>query len=178
MTTDQPSAVQRVMTWLVVALAAVLLAWGLLRYGWSMEIHQRFWADIFDRVHGPMTFRFFLQPTMAALAAIPDGIRDAHLGHKSFFWSALWNPNAPKGRLREGMISIARVVLLGLSIDVIYQFRTLDHFYPVEALMMAVLLAVIPYFILRWIVEQIAGWWFERRSTIPTLRNEWERREP
>jgi hypothetical protein len=41
------------------------------------------------------------------------------------------------------------VVLLGLSMDAIYQFRVFDRFYPVEALMMAVLLAVIPYFVLR-----------------------------
>ena len=34
-----------------------------------------------------MTFRFYLQPTMAAIAAVADGIRDVRLGHKSFFWS-------------------------------------------------------------------------------------------
>ena len=42
----------------------------------------------------------------------------------------------------------------------IYQYRVLDHFYPVEALAMAFLLAVIPYFILRWFFERIARWWF------------------
>ena len=77
-----------------------------------------------------MTFRFYLQPAMAALAALPDGIRDARLGHKSFFWSAWWDRNASAGRLREGAISTARVVLLGLSMDVIYQFKVLDRFYP------------------------------------------------
>ena len=48
--------------------------------------------------------------------------------------------------------------------DVIYQFKALDRFYPVEALMMALLLAVIPYFIFRWIVERIASWWFARKD--------------
>jgi hypothetical protein len=152
------------MTWLVVALTVVLLALGILRYGWSMEVHDRFWADIRDRIHGPMTFRFFLQPTMAALAALPDGIRDARLGHKSFFWSALFHPGAPTGRLREGLTSVARVVLLGLSMDVIYQFRVFDRFYPVEALMITILLAVVPYFVLRWMVERVARWWFARKS--------------
>ena len=49
-----------------------------------------------------MTFRFYLQPAMALLAAIPDGIRDARAGHKSFFWSSLWGSNemtrTPEGR--------------------------------------------------------------------------------
>jgi len=153
MSADAPSTLARAMTWLVVALAAVLLALSIYWYGWSMEIHRRFWADIFDRVHGPMTFRFYLQPTMALLAALPDGIKDARLGHKSFFWSALWNSDAPTGRLREGLISTARVVLLGLSMDVIYQNKVFDRF------------AVIPYFIFRWIVERVARWWFARKGT-------------
>jgi hypothetical protein len=177
-TAEHPGLMARAMTWAVVVLTVDLLALGILWYGWSVEVHQRFWADIFDRVHGPMTFRFFLQPTMAALAAIPDGIRDARLGHKSFFWSALWDARAPKGRLREGLISTARVVLLGLSMDAIYQFKVFDRFYPVEALMMAILLAVIPYFVLRWIVELVARRWFARGSAASTLRSEWERREP
>jgi hypothetical protein len=56
------------------------------------------------------------------------------------------------------------VVLLGISMDVIYQFKELDRFYPVEALMMAILLAVIPYFIFRWIVERVATWRFARKA--------------
>jgi cellobiose-specific phosphotransferase system component IIC len=167
MSDDAPSTFARAMTWLVVALTVVLLALSIYWYGWSMEIHRRFWADIFDRVYGPMTFRFYLQPTMALLAALPDGIKDARLGHKSFFWSALWNPDAPTGRLREGLISTARVVLLGLSMDVIYQNKVFDRFYPGEALMMALLLAVIPYFIFRWIVERVARWSLSHKGSGP-----------
>ena len=67
----------------------------------SREVHHRFWTDIVDRLHGPMTFRFFLQPAMARLPPVPDGISDARAGHKSFFWTSLWDPNArptPEGR--------------------------------------------------------------------------------
>lgn len=160
MSAAAPSTLQRAMTWLVVVLAVILIGWGLLRYGWSPAVHERFWSDISDRIHGPMTFRYLLQPAMALLAAVPDGIRDARLGHKAFFWSALWDPQAPRGRLREGLVSIARVALLGISMDVIYQFKVFDRFYPAEALMMALLLAVIPYFVLRWLTEIIARRWF------------------
>ena len=83
---------------------------------------------------------------------------------KSFFWSAWWNRTVTAGRLRDGLASIARVMLLGISMDVIYQFKALDRFYPVEALMMALLLAVIPYFVFRWTVERIALWWFARKG--------------
>ena len=164
MTAEQPIDFSRILSWLALALAAVLLALGAYRYGWSVDIHRRFWADIFERVDGPMSFRFYLQPTMALIAAVPDGIRDTRLGHKSFFWSAWWDKGASAGRLREGLASIARVMLLGISMDVIYQFKALDRFYPVEALMMALLLAVVPYFVFRWIVERAASWWFARKE--------------
>ena len=134
-------------------------------YGVSLEVHRRFWADIVDRLDGPMTFRFYLQPAMALLAAVPDGIRDARAGHKPFFWSSHWDSNATPDACKEGVRSIARVILLGIGMDVIYQIKQLDQFYPAEAVMMAILLAVIPYFVFRWIVEHIARWWFARHST-------------
>ena len=90
-----------------------------------------------------MTFRFYLQPTMALIAAIP-AVNDARNGRSAF----------SRGRLREGLIATARIVLLGLSMDVIYQYKVLDHFYPAEAAIMAILLAVIPYFIFRWLVRR------------------------
>ena len=53
--------------------------------------------------------------------------------------------------------------------DVIYQLRALDQFYPAEAVMMAILLAVIPYFVFRWIIERVAPWWrSDRKNTGPT----------
>jgi hypothetical protein len=165
MTVAATSVFARALTWSVVTLSVLLLALGAYWYGWSIEVHRRFWADIFERIHGPMTFRFYLQPAMALLTALPDGIKDARLGHKSFFWSALRDPHASTGRLREAVISTARVVLLGISMDVIYQFKVLDRFYPVEALMMAILLAVIPYFLFRWIVERVARWWLAQNGT-------------
>ena len=162
MKSARPSRSVRIMTWLAVVLSAVLLVWGAARYGWSSEVNQRFWADIFAREHGPMTFRFYLQPLMAAIAALHDGTRDTRFGHKSFFWTAALDPTKHGGRLREGLTSTARIVLLGLSMDVIYQHKVLHTFYPVEAVMMAVLLAVVPYFVFRWIVEGVSRWWSAR----------------
>ena len=46
---DQPSRGARVMTWLAVGLPVILLVWGIAQYGWSTEVHQRFWSDIFAR---------------------------------------------------------------------------------------------------------------------------------
>src|SRR5688572_13825680 len=88
MPTDHPSKFQRALTWVAVVASLVLLVAGIAWHGFSLEVHQRFWDDVFGRLSGPMTFRFFLQPTMALIAALPDGINDARHGHSSFFWTA------------------------------------------------------------------------------------------
>jgi hypothetical protein len=146
------------MTWAVVAITSVLLTLGIVWYGLSWEVHERFWTDIFGRLHGPMTIRFYLQPTLAFVAAVKDGVNDARQGHKAFFWTALWDPTQPHGRLREGLMSTSQMALIGFAMDAIYQFRMLDRFYPVETVVMVLLLAVLPYFALRWVVEHVARW--------------------
>ena len=93
------------MTWLATALTVMLLGLGVLWHGFSLEVQQRFWSDIFERAGGVMSFRFFLQPAMALLAALPDGINDAKHGHSAFFWTDRGDPTLRRGRLRQGLIS-------------------------------------------------------------------------
>jgi hypothetical protein len=150
------------MTWAAVTITMVLVVLGVAWYGISWEVHERFWTDVFGRLHGPMTLRFYLQPTLALVAALKDGIKDVRSGHKAFFWTALRDPTQRSGRLREGLASTSQMALIGLAMDLIYQFRVFDRFHPVEAVMMVLLLAVIPYFVLRWIVERVARWSFSR----------------
>lgn len=165
MKTESPVSNKSYFTWAVVGLTAGLLIAGIAVHGFSLEVHQRFWSDMFARVGGPMTFRFVLQPSMAAIAALHDGLRDTREGHKSFFWTAWFDRSQQTGRLREGLTSVARVLLLGICMDVIYQFKELDTFYPAEAAVVAILLAVVPYFIFRWIVEIVARRWFAHKAT-------------
>ena len=52
----------------------------------------------------------------------------------------LRNPHERIGRLREGLNATARIILLGLVMDVIYQIIVLKTFYPVEAVIVALCL--------------------------------------
>ena len=110
------------------------------------------------RPHGPMAFRFILQPVMAAIVALRDGVADAKAGRTAFFWTHLANPVERGGRLREGLIATARVILLGLGMDLIYQLIVLKTFYPGEAVIVAIALAFFPYLLLRGPVDRIARW--------------------
>lgn len=156
MSTEAPSRSAYLMAWLVVLLTAAFILLGLFWYGFSTEVHNRIWRDILERPGGPMTFRFVLQPIMAAIAATHDGIKDAHLGRSPYFRTVLSNPAERGGRLREGLLSIARLILLGFGMDALYQWRVLGTFYPVEAILITLILAVIPYLILRGPICRIA----------------------
>ena len=165
MSTDTVPRSAGLLAWLVVVLAAISIVLGAAWYGFSPEVNWRIWHDIFDRLGGPMTFRFFLQPAMAAVAAIHDGIKDARTGRSPYFWTVLSNPAERGGRLREGLISTARIILLGLGMDAIYQYQVLKTFYPGEALIIALALAFVPYLLIRGPVARIARWW---RGEAPT----------
>lgn len=151
------------LAYIAVALLAAFILLGAFWYGLSADVHQRIWKDIVDRPGGPMTFRFILQPVMATIAAWRDGVNDARLGRAPYFWTVLNNPAERGGRLREGVIATARIILLGLGMDILYQNRVLGTFYPGEAAIMALLLAVIPYFLLRGPIARIA----RRRASGP-----------
>lgn len=149
---------------LAAALIAVLSLLGLVWYGLSGEVHERIWRDILDRPGGPMTFRFVLQPVMAAIAALHDGVKDAQAGRSPYLWSLLSDPTVRADRLGEGLISTARIILLGIGMDAVYQSTVLKTFYPGEMVIIAILLAFIPYLLLRGPFARIAGWWLARKS--------------
>ncbi len=153
------------LAWLAVALVVGLIILGAAWYGFSSEVYKRIWNNILARPGGPMTFRFILQPTMAAIAALHDGIKDARLGRSPYFWTILHNAQERGERLREGVISTARIILLGLGMDTIYQYEVLKTFYPGEAVIIALLLALVPYLLLRGPIARVARRWNGRIAT-------------
>ncbi len=141
---------------LVIVLAIVLIVAGVVWHGVTIDAWRRFWHDLVERPDGPMRFRFILQPLMAALVAIHDGREDARIGRSPYFVTMLRNPQERVGLLREGLNATARIILLGLAMDVIYQLFVLKTFYPNEALVVALLLAFVPYLIIRGLVFRVA----------------------
>jgi hypothetical protein len=124
----------------------------------------RFWHDLLARPSGPFAFRFLLQPTMAAIAAIRAGLVDARTGRSPYFL-ALWTEPAERAkRLSEALSATGRIFLLGLAMDGIYQFVVLRKFYPLEALVISLVLAVMPYFLIRGPVARVARWWHSRHG--------------
>jgi hypothetical protein len=151
----------------VITLGVVLIIAGVWRYGIAFETFQRVLRNLGDRPGERVSFRFILQPSMAAIAAIHDGRRDARAGRSPYFWTLLHRTQERIGRLREGLNATARIILLGIAMDVVYQVLVLKTFYPAEALIIALLLAFVPYALLRGLVTRIARRW-RGGGTAPT----------
>jgi len=161
---ETASKTQILLARLAVALIVAFAVLGFAMYGFSAEVRQRLWQNLLERPSGPMTFRFFLQPIMASIVAWRDGARDARTGRSPYFWTILTNPAEVRGRLREGQIATARILLLGLVMDVIYQAIVFDTFHPGEAAIISILLAFVPYLLLRGPFARVVAWWRARGS--------------
>lgn len=120
------------------------------------EILTRIWGNLIGRVHGPLTFRLILQPAMAVFLAIRAGLKDAREGRPIYFWALFTHPAQRRQLLQDGWKSVGRVFILAIVIDAVYQFIVLRWFYPAEALVVAFVLAIVPYLLVRGPVSRIA----------------------
>jgi len=120
-----------------------------------MDDLVRIWRDLGGRVGGPMSFRFLLQPAMAALFAARGGLADAHANKPPYFWAIVHDPAHRRELVDEGWKAIARVFVLAIAMDVVYQILVFKWVYPVEALIVAFLLACVPYLLIRGSVSRL-----------------------
>jgi hypothetical protein len=104
-----------------------------------------------------MTFRIILQPLMATILAVRGGLKDAREGRPPYLWTVLTDRESRTDLLREGWKAVARVFVLAIIMDVIYQWIVQRWIFPGETVIVAVVLAVIPYVVLRGPVNRLAS---------------------
>ena len=150
---------------LVLVCLILLIIAGVAWYGVTFAIIRRIWQQLIERPSEPMAFRFVLQPLMAAIAAFLHGRRDARLGRAPYFWTVMSSRQERVARLREGLNATAKMIVLGLVMDSIYQVIVLKRFYPVEAVIVALLLGFVPYVIFRGVVTRIVYQWRDSNTT-------------
>ena len=123
------------------------------------DVLSRTFTDLIGRLTGPMTFRLYLQPVMAMLVATHNGLQDARAGRLAYLWAIFSHPEERRQLLADGLKSIGRILLLAIALDVIYQLIVFRRLYPVEAIDVAILLAAVPYALVRGPVNRLARLW-------------------
>ncbi len=114
-----------------------------------MDLLNSFSNGFMARFDGPMHFRLFIQPLMAILFAVRDGRRDAREGRGAYLWTFFTDPAQHRYLLESGWKGISKVFFVAIALDVVYQVIEWHTVKPLMALLTAVVLAVLPYVILR-----------------------------
>jgi hypothetical protein len=96
-----------------------------------------------------------VQPLMAILFAARDGRRDSREGRAAYLWSLVTDPTQRRYLLESGWKGISKVFVLALVLDVVYQLMEWHTVKVLQALLTAVVLAVIPYAVLRGPVNRV-----------------------
>jgi len=122
------------------------------------DFFTRVWTDLLGRAEGPMKSRLILQPLMACILGLRAGIRDARAGKLPFLHALLFHPECRRDMLRQAWKDTSKVLAMAVILDVVYQALVLRMFYPGEAVIVAFTLAVIPYSVLRPIVNRLTRW--------------------
>jgi hypothetical protein len=118
------------------------------------SLHQ-VWQRIAARPSGPFALRFYLQPAMATIFAIRDGLRDAKAGKPAYFWSLFRDRENRRQLIRGGWKSVGKIFIVAVILDIVYQLVVLHAIHPLETLFVATTLALIPYVIFRGPINRV-----------------------
>jgi hypothetical protein len=135
------------------------------------DIFQRLWDNLTARLTGRMNFRLVPQPVMARGFVICSGVKDARAGVTAFLWTGITEP-AQRSRLPgEAWKDVGKVFVLAMVLDAVYQVIQVIQViaqrgvFLFELLIVAPLLALVPYILLRGPVTRLVAMFMRRTST-------------
>lgn len=120
------------------------------------EMLARVVENLIARIGGPMSLRLIIQPTVATILAIRAGWRDGRQGVGPYFWNVLINLERRRDLLRQGRRDVGKLFIMACLLDVVYQLIVVRWVYPLETLIVATTLAIVPYVLLRGVVGRLA----------------------
>ena len=84
-------------------------------------------------------------------------MRDARENKPTFLRAVAFHPEQRRDLLRYAWKDIGNAFLVGVIMDVVYQLIALRWLYPNEAIIVAFLLALIPYVLVRTVLRRLVG---------------------
>jgi hypothetical protein len=117
---------------------------------------QAFLEDIPKRIVGPGRFRFILQPLMAIILGILNGLADARAGRPPYVYGMLFHRNLRGDFIGMGFSTIANLLLMGILLDAVFQWIILGVAHPGAALVIGPVLIVTPYVVARALSNRLA----------------------
>ena len=123
-----------------------------------MDLHDvlaRTGEMLLGRTTGPLTLRLILQPSMAALFAIRSAYKDTRDGHSEFFLHGLFDHAQRSEMLRAAEKDVGKMFLIAMAIDVVYQIKVFHWVYPLQVVIVAAVLSIVPYVLVRGVATRL-----------------------
>jgi hypothetical protein len=111
--------------------------------------------ELIGRAAGPMHMRLLVQPAVAVFLAIRAGLKDAREGKTPYGWTILSDSAQRKHLLQDGWKDIAKVFVMAVVLDIVYSLVALHRIFPIQTLIVAIILAIVPYLLLRGLVTRL-----------------------
>ncbi len=118
---------------------------------------SQFLEDLVARLTGPMSFRFFLQPAVAVMLGIRDGIMDAKAGAPPFVYNVVFCSRDRKAALKGALRTLSTAIVVGTVLDAIAQYLIFKKIHPLPALLVGAFVMGVPYSLARGISNRIAS---------------------
>ena len=128
-----------------------------------LEMLSRGVEQLLGRASGPLHLRLVIMPTVVTILAVRASLRDARDGQPAFLWAILANPAQRRRLLRSAVKDVGRIFIVAVVLDTTYQLVVLRAFYPGQMLIVAVVCAIVPYFLVRGPIMRLAHF-LRRRS--------------
>jgi hypothetical protein len=119
------------------------------------EEFLRVYTNLLDRISGPLHLRLLIQPLMAVILASIAGVSDARAGKTPYFWGLINDPAHRREMLANGWHSVGKLFVVALVLDCLYQYIALRFIWPGEAIIVAIVLAIFPYLLVRGAVTRL-----------------------
>jgi hypothetical protein len=110
---------------------------------------------LISRHYGPLSFRLIMQPLVAAAFGIRAGMTDAHAARPAYGWTIVTRADGRWHLLLEGWSHVKGLFFAAVVIDVAYQVIVFRWVYPLQALIVAAILAFPSYFLIRGLTNRV-----------------------
>ena len=121
------------------------------------EFFSSAWDQLFGRAAGPLHLRFVLQPIVAMVLGIRAGLSDARAQRPAFLWFHLSESSERRALILATWKDISRLFVMSFVLDSVYQLLLFRWFYPLQAVIVAFVLAIVPFVVIRGSVTRIAS---------------------
>jgi hypothetical protein len=129
-----------------------------------------FWENLVARTSGPLHLRLYISPAICILYAARAAIRDAKKHLPPYLFRMLTSSKQRRLIAMEGWKDIGKVFMIAVIVDIAYQFVMIfgfdktARFYPLESIIVSLVLTILPYILVRGPLNRIIGKYYIRKK--------------